>query len=219
MRSRTVFWSPCVFVVTGIALDTELRLRSPRCGIFNRPFSLFASLDDQAEAETPQEGTSHQEGLGGDLISDNTSITPVPSSPPKRRYSVGTGKQPTPTEHLPCARYPAGSGRITPVPVYKELKVWGRKTACCVPFTFSMAVLARALALPASSFKSSCPSLFRNDNSSRRQNQELSLTCSVSHRDARCLSFVFVPNEKVVLFLPNKKSEQTDLLHAICSFS
>ena len=173
---------------------------------------MFASLDGQAEVETPQEGPSHQEGLGGDLISDNTSITPVPSSPPKRRYSVDTGNQPPPTEHLPC-------GRITPVPVYKELKVGGRKPACCVPFTFSMAVLARAPALPASSFQSSCPSLFRNDNSSRRQNQELSLTCSVSHRDARCLSFVFVPNEKVVLLLPNKKSEQTDLLHAICSLS
>lgn len=218
MRSRTVFWSPCVSVVTGIALDTESRLRSPRCGRFNRLFPLFASLDGQAEVETPQEGPSHQGGLG-DLIYDNTSIAPVPSSPPKRRYSVDTGNQPTPTEHLPCARYPAGSGRVTPVPVYKELKVWGRKTACCVPVTFSTAVLARAPALPASSFKSSCPSLFRNDNSSRRQNQELSLTCSLSHWDARCLSFVFVPNEKVVLLLPSKKSEQTDLLHAICSIS
>lgn len=109
-RSRTVFWSPCVSVVTGIALDAESTLRSPRCVMFNRLFPLFASLDGQAEAEAPPEGPSHQEGLGGDLISDNTSITPVPSSPPKRRYSVDTGNQPTPTEHLSCARYPAGSG-------------------------------------------------------------------------------------------------------------
>ncbi|XDA79806.1 hypothetical protein R6Z07F_009497 [Ovis aries] len=46
--------------------------------------------DGQAEVETPQEGPSHQEGLGGDLIYDNTSITPVPSSPPKRRSKLLT---------------------------------------------------------------------------------------------------------------------------------
>ena len=137
-RSRTVFWSPCVSVVTGIALDAESRLRSPRCVTFNRLFPLFASLDGQAEAEAPLEGPSHQEGLGGDLISDNTSITPVPSSPPKRRYSVDTGNQPTPTEHLSCARYPAGSGWITPVPVDKELKVWGR-SLCPLHFLYGSA--------------------------------------------------------------------------------
>uniref|UniRef100_A0A8C2PEZ1 C2 domain-containing protein n=1 Tax=Capra hircus TaxID=9925 RepID=A0A8C2PEZ1_CAPHI len=52
-------------------------------------FPLFASLDGQAEVETPQEGPSHQEGLG-DLIYDNTSIAPVPSSPPKRRSKLLT---------------------------------------------------------------------------------------------------------------------------------
>uniref|UniRef100_A0A8C2PD07 C2 domain-containing protein n=1 Tax=Capra hircus TaxID=9925 RepID=A0A8C2PD07_CAPHI len=41
------------------------------------------------EVETPQEGPSHQEGLG-DLIYDNTSIAPVPSSPPKRRSKLLT---------------------------------------------------------------------------------------------------------------------------------
>lgn len=49
--------------------------------------------------------------------------------------------------------------------------------------------------------------------------QELSLTHSLIHQSARRLSFVFVPNEKVVLILPNKKSEQTGVLHAICGIS
>uniref|UniRef100_A0A8C0DWT4 Fer-1 like family member 6 n=1 Tax=Balaenoptera musculus TaxID=9771 RepID=A0A8C0DWT4_BALMU len=46
--------------------------------------------DGQGEAEAPQEGLSHREGMGGDLISDNASITPVPSAPPKRRSKLLT---------------------------------------------------------------------------------------------------------------------------------
>uniref|UniRef100_A0A8D0NZW2 C2 domain-containing protein n=1 Tax=Sus scrofa TaxID=9823 RepID=A0A8D0NZW2_PIG len=43
--------------------------------------------DGQGDVEALQEGPSHQEGLGGDLIYDSASISPVPSAPPKRRYA------------------------------------------------------------------------------------------------------------------------------------
>ena len=62
--------------------------------------SLFASLDGQDEAKASQEGPSHQEGLGGDLIYGHASVTPVPAAPPKRRYSAGAGSQHTFTGHL-----------------------------------------------------------------------------------------------------------------------
>lgn len=74
--------------------------------MFNRFSPLFASLDGQGDVEALQEGPSHQEGLGGDLIYDSASISPVPSAPPKRRYGVDTGNQQMLSEHLPCARYP-----------------------------------------------------------------------------------------------------------------
>lgn len=72
---------------------------------------LFAFLDGQGEAEAPQEGLSHQEGLGGDLISDNASTSPVPSAPPKRRYSIDTGNQHAFASTSPLPGAPAGSGR------------------------------------------------------------------------------------------------------------
>uniref|UniRef100_A0A673UKP5 Fer-1 like family member 6 n=1 Tax=Suricata suricatta TaxID=37032 RepID=A0A673UKP5_SURSU len=49
-----------------------------------------AAQDGQGEAEVSQEGPSHQEGLGGDLIYDHTSGTPVPSAPSKRRSKLLT---------------------------------------------------------------------------------------------------------------------------------
>ncbi|XP_058420883.1 fer-1-like protein 6 [Diceros bicornis minor] len=49
-----------------------------------------AAQDGQDEAESPQEGPSHQEGPGGDLIFDDVSITLVPSGPPKRRAKLVT---------------------------------------------------------------------------------------------------------------------------------
>ncbi|KAM8784373.1 fer-1-like protein 6 [Rhynchonycteris naso] len=49
-----------------------------------------AAQDVQGEAEAPQEGPSHEEGPGGDLIYDDTSITPVLSAPPKRRSKLLT---------------------------------------------------------------------------------------------------------------------------------
>ncbi|KAM7075418.1 fer-1-like protein 6 isoform 1-T1 [Molossus nigricans] len=49
-----------------------------------------AAQDAQGEAEPPQEGPSHQEGLGGDFIYDDASSTPVPSAPPKRRSKLLT---------------------------------------------------------------------------------------------------------------------------------
>uniref|UniRef100_A0A452VB80 Fer-1 like family member 6 n=1 Tax=Ursus maritimus TaxID=29073 RepID=A0A452VB80_URSMA len=52
--------------------------------------AFFLSLDGQGEADAPQEGPSHQEGPGGDLIYDRESVTPVPSAPPKRRSKLLT---------------------------------------------------------------------------------------------------------------------------------
>ncbi|XP_070488102.1 fer-1-like protein 6 isoform X1 [Equus przewalskii] len=49
-----------------------------------------AAQDGQSEAEAAQEGPSHQEGPGGDLIFDDVSLTPVPSAPPKRRSKLLT---------------------------------------------------------------------------------------------------------------------------------
>ncbi|XP_059528772.1 fer-1-like protein 6 isoform X2 [Myotis daubentonii] len=49
-----------------------------------------AAQDGQGEAEAPQEGPSPQEGLRGDLIYDDASITPVPTAPPKRRSKLLT---------------------------------------------------------------------------------------------------------------------------------
>lgn len=49
-----------------------------------------AAEDGQGDAEALQEGTSHQEGPGGDSIYDDASITPVPSAPPKRRAKLLT---------------------------------------------------------------------------------------------------------------------------------
>ncbi|XP_008687544.2 fer-1-like protein 6 [Ursus maritimus] len=49
-----------------------------------------AAQDGQGEADAPQEGPSHQEGPGGDLIYDRESVTPVPSAPPKRRSKLLT---------------------------------------------------------------------------------------------------------------------------------
>uniref|UniRef100_A0A4X1T139 C2 domain-containing protein n=1 Tax=Sus scrofa TaxID=9823 RepID=A0A4X1T139_PIG len=46
--------------------------------------------DGQGDVEALQEGPSHQEGLGGDLIYDSASISPVPSAPPKRRAKLLT---------------------------------------------------------------------------------------------------------------------------------
>ncbi|XP_077023714.1 fer-1-like protein 6 [Tamandua tetradactyla] len=47
-----------------------------------------SAQDGQGGAQAPQEGSSHLEGLGGDLISDDTSTTPVPSAPLKRRSKL-----------------------------------------------------------------------------------------------------------------------------------
>lgn len=49
---------------------------------------LFSSPDSQGDTEAPQEEPSHQEGPRGDLVHDDASIFPVPSAPPKRRYSM-----------------------------------------------------------------------------------------------------------------------------------
>nr|XP_010987072.2 fer-1-like protein 6 [Camelus dromedarius] len=46
--------------------------------------------DGQGEPQALQEGPSHQEGLGGDLIHDNASSTPVPSARPERRSKLLT---------------------------------------------------------------------------------------------------------------------------------
>ncbi|XP_006157602.1 fer-1-like protein 6 [Tupaia chinensis] len=46
--------------------------------------------DGQGEAEAPQEGLSHQEGPGGDLLYDDANIIPAPSAPPKRRSKLLT---------------------------------------------------------------------------------------------------------------------------------
>ncbi|XP_021575169.1 fer-1-like protein 6 [Carlito syrichta] len=46
-----------------------------------------AVQDGQGEEE-PQEGTSHQDGPGGDLVCDDGSVTPVSSAPPKRRSKL-----------------------------------------------------------------------------------------------------------------------------------
>lgn len=51
--------------------------------------SSFVSLDG-SESEVPQEGPSHQEGPE-DLTYDDTSITPGPSAPSKRRYGFCIG--------------------------------------------------------------------------------------------------------------------------------
>ncbi|KAM5281278.1 fer-1-like protein 6 isoform 2-T2 [Ctenodactylus gundi] len=48
-----------------------------------------AAQDGQGEGETPQEGSSHQEGPG-DPIHDDASIPPAPSAPPKRRSKLLT---------------------------------------------------------------------------------------------------------------------------------
>nr|XP_060467247.1 fer-1-like protein 6 isoform X1 [Panthera onca] len=49
-----------------------------------------AAQDGQDEAEASQEGPSHQEGPGGDLIYGPASVTPVPAAPPKRRSKLST---------------------------------------------------------------------------------------------------------------------------------
>ncbi|XP_012578359.1 PREDICTED: fer-1-like protein 6 [Condylura cristata] len=46
--------------------------------------------DHQGEVEVPQEGPSHQEGPGGDLVYDDASATPVPTVGPKRRSKLLT---------------------------------------------------------------------------------------------------------------------------------
>lgn len=89
----------------GIMLDTDGCLRSPLCVISNRVCFPFFSPDGQREAEAPQEGPSSQEGPGGDLIYDDASATPVPSAPPKRRYSVDAGREHAFADPLSGARY------------------------------------------------------------------------------------------------------------------
>ncbi|XP_037659321.1 fer-1-like protein 6 isoform X1 [Choloepus didactylus] len=49
-----------------------------------------AAQEGQEEAEAPQEGSSHHEGPGGNLVSDDASTTPVPSAPLKRRSKLVT---------------------------------------------------------------------------------------------------------------------------------
>ncbi|XP_045716944.1 fer-1-like protein 6 isoform X2 [Phyllostomus hastatus] len=49
-----------------------------------------AAQDGQGEAEAPEEGPSHQDRRGGDLIYDDASIPPVPSATPKRRSKLMT---------------------------------------------------------------------------------------------------------------------------------
>nr|XP_004661410.2 fer-1-like protein 6 [Jaculus jaculus] len=49
-----------------------------------------AAQDGQSESEVPQEGSSHQEGPGGDLIHDDAPVIPAPSVPPKRRAKLLT---------------------------------------------------------------------------------------------------------------------------------
>lgn len=94
----------------------QLRLRSPLCIIIDSFLPLFASLDDQSEAEAPQEGPSHQEGPRGDLIHDHESVIPIPPAPPKRRYSVGTDSQHSFADNLPCAGTSTGSGKKRMIP-------------------------------------------------------------------------------------------------------
>lgn len=92
-----------------MTLDTEWGLRS-LLHVYLTGFSTFsAPVDGQGEAEAPQDGPSPQEGLRGDLIFDDASITPVPSAPPKRRYSVDVGSKHTfgSTSLVPTT--PAGS--------------------------------------------------------------------------------------------------------------
>ncbi|KAM6214398.1 fer-1-like protein 6 [Rhynchocyon petersi] len=49
-----------------------------------------AAQEGQGKAEAPQEGLSLQEGPGGDPICNNSSVTPVPSAPLKRRSKLVT---------------------------------------------------------------------------------------------------------------------------------
>ncbi|XP_054446067.1 fer-1-like protein 6 [Pteronotus mesoamericanus] len=49
-----------------------------------------AAKDGQGEAEAPEEGPSQKEGPRGDAIYDDTSISPVPPAPPKRRSKLMT---------------------------------------------------------------------------------------------------------------------------------
>ncbi|XP_042529028.1 fer-1-like protein 6 [Dipodomys spectabilis] len=49
-----------------------------------------AAQDGQSEAEEPQEGPSHREGPGGDLVHDDAVLTPASSAPPKRRSKLLT---------------------------------------------------------------------------------------------------------------------------------
>lgn len=94
----------------GMALNTEWRLRSLLHVYLTELSSFFAPLDGQGEAEAPQEGPSPQEGLRGDLIYDDASITPVPSAPPKRRYSVDAGSKHTFGSPSPVPSTPQAQG-------------------------------------------------------------------------------------------------------------
>lgn len=117
----------------GMALDTEWRLRS-LLHVYLTGFSSFsAPLDGQGEAEAPREGPSPQEGLRGDLIYDDASITPVPSAPPKRRYSVDAGSKHTFGSTSPVPSTPAGSRgqRLAPSHCLQGAKGL-RKTECHV---------------------------------------------------------------------------------------
>lgn len=120
--AKTVLWSPGT---PGIVLDTDSGLRLLLCVLLNRVFFFISSLDGQGDAEAPQEGTSHQEGPGGDLIYDDASITPVPSAPPKRRYNADADSEHTFAEHLSCQVPPQALGeqRIAPSHIYEEAQV------------------------------------------------------------------------------------------------